>query len=90
VEEATAMAVAAFAIEQPAFGQVRVSNELRKRSIFISPLGVRAVWLRRNLTLRVAAGRSPRLLSGGDCLMGSIGRLLFGGRELVDIFKSSS
>ncbi len=43
------MAVAAFAIEQPAFGQVRVSNELRKRGIFISPSGVRSVWLRRDL-----------------------------------------
>lgn len=49
VEEATEMAVAAFAIEQPAFGQVRVSNELRKRGIFISPSGVRSVWLRREL-----------------------------------------
>ena len=49
VEEATELAVAAFAIEQPAFGQVRVSNELRKRGIFISPSGVRSVWLRRNL-----------------------------------------
>ena len=49
VEEATEMAVAAFAIEQPAFGQVRVSNELRKRGIFISPSGVRCVWLRRDL-----------------------------------------
>jgi hypothetical protein len=43
------MAVAAFAIEQPAFGQVRVSNELRKRGIFVSPSGVRCVWLRRDL-----------------------------------------
>ena len=49
VEEATEAAVAAFAIEQPAFGQVRVSNELRKRGIFISPSGVRSVWLRRDL-----------------------------------------
>ena len=40
VEEVTEVAVAAFAIEQPAFGQVRVSNELRKRGIFISPSGV--------------------------------------------------
>ena len=30
-EEAAESAVAAFALEQPAFGQVRVSNELRKR-----------------------------------------------------------
>lgn len=49
VEEATEMAVAAFALEQPAFGQVRVSNELRKVGIFVSPSGVRSVWLRRNL-----------------------------------------
>lgn len=49
VEEATESAVAAFALEQPAFGQVRVSNELRKRAIFISPSGVRSVWLRRDL-----------------------------------------
>ena len=49
VEEATETAVAAFAIEQPAFGQVRVSNELRKRGIFFSPSGVRSIWLRRDL-----------------------------------------
>ena len=49
VEDATESAVAAFAIEQPAFGQVRVSNELRKRGIFVSPSGVRSVWLRHNL-----------------------------------------
>lgn len=49
VEEATEAAVTAFALEQPAFGQVRVSNELRQRGIFVSPSGVRSVWLRKNL-----------------------------------------
>jgi transposase InsO family protein len=49
VEDATEKAVMAFAIEQPAFGQVRVSNELRKRGIFVSPSGVRSVWLRHDL-----------------------------------------
>ena len=49
VEGATEAAVTAFALEQPAFGQVRVSNELRKRGIFVSPSGVRSVWLRQNL-----------------------------------------
>ena len=33
----------------PSSGQVRVSNELRKRGIFVSPSGVRSVWLRRDL-----------------------------------------
>lgn len=42
-------AVIAFALEQPAFGQMRTSNELRKKSIFISASGVRSVWLRHNL-----------------------------------------
>jgi len=49
VEEASESAVTAFALEQPAFGQVRVSNELRKRGIFVSASGVRSVWLRHNL-----------------------------------------
>jgi len=49
VEEATESAVVAFALAQPAFGQVRASNELRKNGIFISPSGVRSVWLRRDL-----------------------------------------
>lgn len=47
-------AVVAYAIEQPAHGQMRASNELKKRGIFISPGGVRNIWLRHNLqTMRL-------------------------------------
>ena len=48
-DENTEKAVVAYSLEQPAHGQTRASNELRKRGIFISPSGVRGVWLRANL-----------------------------------------
>jgi transposase InsO family protein len=42
-------AVVAMATEYPAYGQVRVSNELKKQGIFVSPGGVRSIWLRHEL-----------------------------------------
>ena len=42
-------AVCEMAIEEPAYGQVRASNELRKKGIFVSPSGVRSIWLRNDL-----------------------------------------
>ncbi len=42
-------AVVAFAFDRPASGQQRVSNELKEQGMFISPGGVRSVWLRYDL-----------------------------------------
>jgi len=58
MDQSTEDAILAFAVENPAAGQVRVSNELRKRNIVVSPTGVRSVWLRTGLQtfrLRLAA-----------------------------------
>jgi len=49
VDPAIETAVVQIAIDYPAYGQVRVCNELRKLGLFISAGGVRSVWLRHNL-----------------------------------------
>lgn len=49
VEATIEEAVVNLAIDQPALGQLRVSNELKKKGILISPGGVRSIWLRHDL-----------------------------------------
>ena len=49
VEEHVEAAVVQYATDEPAHGQVRVSNELRKKGVFVSPSGVRSIWLRHDL-----------------------------------------
>jgi len=42
-------AVLKHAIDEPAHGQTRTSNELRKVGVFVSSSGVRSIWLRHDL-----------------------------------------
>lgn len=49
IDAAVEQSIIEYAVEQPAHGQVRASNELRKRGIFVSPTGVRGAWLRHDL-----------------------------------------
>ena len=63
IEEATELAVPAFAIDFPAHAQVRASNELRKLAVFVSPSGVRSIWLRSGVRLFFT------ISSSGDAVM---------------------
>lgn len=49
VDEATEKAVVEMAIINPALGQLRVSNELKRKGFSISPGGVRSIWMRHDL-----------------------------------------
>lgn len=49
IEPEIEQAILGLAFELPAYGQVRVSNELKKKGMLISPGGVRSVWLRHDL-----------------------------------------
>lgn len=50
VDPQTESAVITYATDFPAHGQVRASNELRKKGVFVSPSGVRSIWLRHELS----------------------------------------
>ena len=49
VDPAIEEAVLTIALENPALGQLRVSNMLKQEGIFVSPGGVRSIWLRHGL-----------------------------------------
>lgn len=49
VDPAIEAAAVEMAIDQPAWGQVRASNELKKRGLSVSPFGVRSIWQRHGL-----------------------------------------
>jgi transposase InsO family protein len=49
VDESIELAVKAYAVDFPAHGQHRTSNELRKQGVFVSGSGVRSIWLRHDL-----------------------------------------
>ena len=49
VEAHIEQAVVNMAITEPGWGQLRVSNELKKQGIIVSPGGVRSIWLRNDL-----------------------------------------
>jgi len=49
VDESIEKAVLDYAVNQPAHGQHRTSNELRKQGIFVSGSGVRSIWVRHGV-----------------------------------------
>ena len=49
VEPEVEKAVVGIAYDNPAFGQLRVSNELKRSGIYVSPAGVRNIWQRHDL-----------------------------------------
>jgi len=49
VEPQIEQAIVDLAIAQPAYGQVRIANELKRRGMTVSPAGVRCVWQRHDL-----------------------------------------
>jgi transposase InsO family protein len=49
VDEYTEKMVVKVAFDYPAFGQARAANELRKKGVFLSPAGIRCIWLRNGL-----------------------------------------
>ena len=68
VDDATEQAAIKSATDFPAYGQARTSNELRKLGVFVSPSGVRSIWLRHDLAnfkLRLKALEAKIAEEGG-------------------------
>lgn len=63
-------AVIKMATDNPAYGQKRVANELKKRGIFVSPGGVRSIWLRHDLeTFKKRIKALEALLAANESLI---------------------
>src|SRR4029077_18800584 len=66
---AIAQAALALAIQQPAWGQVRVSEALKRQGLSISPAGVRCVWQRHDLTLVQPRLKAVEAKVAQDCIL---------------------
>ncbi|HZC13287.1 MAG TPA: IS481 family transposase [Thermoleophilaceae bacterium] len=65
--------VVALAIEEPAWGQARPSNELKRRGADVSPFGVRGIWPRHDLetTKKRPKAREAKVAQEGGVPTGS-------------------
>jgi len=66
VDEVIEQAVIKSATDFPAYGQARTSNEFRKLGVFVSPSGVRSIWLRHDLANPCPAGHCAAMSRKGS------------------------